>query len=100
MLRACNAFALNISGHFTAFVGPSDPCAIILQIVGDCISDRTINAMGVTEDMQRRVCPKGVSPKVYIIRTVKVSEYMQSNHEPGRVNPGKMLEFVIETHFE
>ena len=76
MLRACYAFAVNIGRHRTAFVGPSDPCAIILQIVGYGIGDRTVNAMGVTEDMQCRVCPKGISPKAYIIRTVKISEYM------------------------
>ena len=76
MLRACNAFAVNIGRHRTAFVGPSDPCAGILQIVGYGIGYRTINAMGVTKDMQCRVSPKGISPKVYIIRTEKISEYM------------------------
>ena len=76
MLRACYAFAVNIGRHRTAFVGPSNPCTVSLQIVGECFGDRTINAMGVSEDMQCRVCPKGISPKVYIIRTVKVSEYM------------------------
>ena len=76
MLRACYAFAVNIGRHVTAFVGPSDPCAGILQIVGYSIGDRTFGPMGISEDMQRRVCPKGISPKLYIIRTVKVSEYM------------------------
>ena len=76
MFRACYAFAVNIGRHVTAFVGPSDPCAVILQIVGYGIGDRTVGSMGVTKDMQCRVSPKGISPKLYIIRTVKISEYM------------------------
>jgi len=68
-------------------------------MLADCFAD-IAGAMGIAEQMQHGIGPKGISPKLNIIHTKKVTKDMQSDNKSGRVNLGQMLDFIMKSKHE